>query len=72
MVVFFREGLKKEYVQDKMLEEVKEMWGLIRDGGYLYVCGDVKGMVRDVYRMLYIIVQQEEGVDSIKVEVIVK
>lgn len=60
---FSRDGAKKVYVQDKMLEQQAEIWQWLEEGAYLFVCGDAKRMAKDVEETLKQIIQNQSSND---------
>ena len=54
---FSRDQEHKIYVQHRMLEQGKELFRLLDQGAYFYVCGDAHRMAKDVDAALHQIVQ---------------
>jgi sulfite reductase (NADPH) flavoprotein alpha-component len=58
-VAFSRDVAEKVYVQQRMLEQGRDLYAWLEDGGHFYVCGDEKAMAHDVHRTLVEIVERE-------------
>ncbi len=60
-VAFSRDSAKKVYVQDRMLENSRELFEWLENGAHFYVCGDMKKMAGDVNHALLKIIEKEGG-----------
>jgi sulfite reductase (NADPH) flavoprotein alpha-component len=58
-VAFSRDGDKKVYVQDRLLEKALEVYKWLEEGAHFYICGDMKNMARHVQDTLVKIVEKE-------------
>jgi sulfite reductase (NADPH) flavoprotein alpha-component len=47
-LAFSRDQAEKIYVQQRMLENVTELWSWLESGAHFYVCGDASRMAKDV------------------------
>ena len=71
-VAFSRDQTQKHYVQDRMLENGKELYEWLEKGAHFYVCGDAQKMAKDVDLALKQIIQQQGGVTLEKAEEYIK
>lgn len=60
---FSRDTEEKVYVQQKMIENSKELFAWLEDGAYFYVCGDKGYMAKDVHKTLIDIIEKEGEMD---------
>ncbi|WP_112181983.1 MULTISPECIES: assimilatory sulfite reductase (NADPH) flavoprotein subunit [Paraliobacillus] len=67
-VAFSRDTDEKVYVQDRMLEQSKELYQWIQDGAHVYVCGDEKHMAKDVQATLLAIFEKEGNMNTEQAE----
>ncbi|MCF7806132.1 MAG: sulfite reductase [Simkaniaceae bacterium] len=63
-LAFSRDQPQKIYVQDRMLEEARELWQWIQNGAHIYICGDAHRMAKDVQETLKQIAQIEGGLSE--------
>lgn len=56
-LAFSRDQDEKIYVQHRMVENGKDLFALLQDGGSFYVCGDATRMAKDVDAALHSIVE---------------
>lgn len=62
-VAFSRDQDQKVYVQDRLRERGREIYGWLQEGAYVYVCGDAKRMAPDVNVALIDIIASHGGRD---------
>lgn len=60
-LAFSRDQNQKIYVQHRMWEARGELYAWLSDGAFLYVCGDVKAMAKDVHATLLAIIADQSG-----------
>jgi sulfite reductase (NADPH) flavoprotein alpha-component len=60
-VAFSRDQAEKVYVQQRMLENAKELFTWLAEGAHFYVCGDASRMAKDVDRALHHVVETAGG-----------
>lgn len=63
-VAFSRDQAEKVYVQDRLREKADEVYGWIRDGAAIYVCGDADSMAPAVHAALAGILQEQGGISA--------
>jgi len=51
-LAFSRDQAQKVYVTHLLKQNREYIWGLIEDGGHVYVCGDARTMAKDVHSIL--------------------
>lgn len=56
---FSRDQAEKIYVQNRMLENSKEIFDWLENGAHFYVCGDARKMAKDVDQALHQIVEAQ-------------
>ncbi|MET0898385.1 MAG: sulfite reductase flavoprotein subunit alpha [Mycobacterium sp.] len=60
-LAFSRDQAQKIYVQTRMMEQGKELFSWLQDGGHFYVCGDALRMAKDVDKALHDVIAEHGG-----------
>lgn len=63
-LAFSRDQADKIYVQHRMIENGKDLFSALEDGGHFYVCGDATRMAKDVDAALHKIIAEHGGLSE--------
>ena len=63
-LAFSRDQAAKIYVQTRMLEDGRDLFAWLEEGGHFYVCGDASRMAKDVDKALHDIVIAHGGLGA--------
>ena len=63
-LAFSRDQAEKIYVQDRLLEEGKDVFAWLEEGAHVYVCGDANRMAKDVENALLDIIKTHGNKDD--------
>ncbi|MEM6760360.1 MAG: sulfite reductase flavoprotein subunit alpha [Pseudomonadota bacterium] len=63
-LAFSRDQADKIYVQHRMIENGKDLFAQLEEGGCFYVCGDATRMAKDVDAALHTIVETHGGISA--------
>ena len=61
---FSRDQTSKIYVQHRIREQGREVWSWLKDGAYLYVCGDAERMAPDVDAAIHAVAEEHGGMSK--------
>ena len=67
-LAFSRDQEEKIYVQDRMREQGAELFTLLEQGGYFYVCGDAYRMAKDVDKALHDVIADQGNLSAEQAE----
>ena len=60
---FSRDQKEKIYVQHRLLENKKELWNLINNNTYIYLCGNAKKIAKEI-DSVFLQIFQENGLNA--------
>ncbi|WP_068315413.1 diflavin oxidoreductase [Polycladidibacter hongkongensis] len=63
-LAFSRDQAEKIYVQTRMMENSKELFAALAEGGHFYVCGDASRMAKDVDKALHSVIAKEANLSE--------
>ncbi len=67
-IAFSRDQEEKVYVQNRLSEKASEVYSWIKNGAYIYVCGDKDKMAKDVREAFVEIFQKQGGLSKQEAE----